>query len=193
MSFWVVVVPAERYEAERLGYHETLELTGADTDPAARPEPGDEVLLVVRADPPAVFGLGRVTRSPRQDDPDDEHSGAAGSLAVAYTRRLMDAPQPVDGLRLDGGLCPLDEAAYRAVAASLPRPATRRSWLVGLDLPIEAESPAEAVRQFWAYVNQLGPNELPVFVSPAHDELAMRAYLLTEPVNLDPEEDEEEG
>jgi hypothetical protein len=64
----------------------------------------------------------------------------------------------------------------------------RRTWLVSVDLPIEAADPAEAVRQFWAYVRELGPGELPAFVSPAGDELAMRAYVLGQPVNLDPEE-----
>ncbi len=67
-----------------------------------------------------------------------------------------------------------------------------RSWLVSVDLPIEAESPAEAVAQFWTYLQQLGPAELPAFVSPADDELAMAAYVLgenAEEVNLDPEEE----
>jgi hypothetical protein len=192
MSYWAVAVPTERYEAERRLYPEALELTGAETDPAAPPEPGDEVLLVVRADTPAIFGLGRVMRSPGQADPDDERSEPAGPLVVAYTRRLLDAPEPLHGLALDGGICRLDEAAFRAAAAKLAPPVDLCNWLVSLDLPIEAASPAEAVRQFWAYVNQLGPNELPVFVAPANDELAMRAYVLGEPVNLDPEEDEDE-
>jgi hypothetical protein len=65
-----------------------------------------------------------------------------------------------------------------------------RTWLVSLDLPIEADSAADAVRQFWAYVRELGPDELPTFVSPTHDELAMQAMVAGEPVNLDPEEDE---
>lgn len=67
----------------------------------------------------------------------------------------------------------------------------RRAWLVSVDLPIEAETPAEAVRQFWTYVRQLGPGELPAYVAPVGDELAMRAYLLGAQVNLDPEEDED--
>lgn len=66
----------------------------------------------------------------------------------------------------------------------------RPSWLVSVDLPIEAESPADAVAQFWAYVAELGPAQLPTFVSPSGNELAMQAYVLDEPVNLDPEEDE---
>ena len=63
----------------------------------------------------------------------------------------------------------------------------KKVWLVSVDLPIEADDPAEAVRTFWNYVRDLGPDQLPAFVSPAGDELAMQAYVLGEPVNLDPE------
>jgi hypothetical protein len=66
----------------------------------------------------------------------------------------------------------------------------KKTWLVSVDLPIEADSPSEAVAQFWAYLRELGSGELPAFVSPTGDELAMRAYVRDEPVNLDPEEDE---
>ena len=62
-------------------------------------------------------------------------------------------------------------------------------WQVSVSLPIEADSPAEAVAVFWTYVSPLGPDQLPAYVSPAGDELAMRAYLHSEPTNLDPEED----
>jgi hypothetical protein len=65
----------------------------------------------------------------------------------------------------------------------------KRTWLVSVDLPIEADTPAEAVAEFWAYLGELGPRELPAFVSPAGDELAMRAYLGGEPHELDPEDD----
>jgi len=58
--------------------------------------------------------------------------------------------------------------------------AARTTWLVSLDLPIEAGSAAEAVQNFWAYLRELGPTELPVFVSPTGDELAMQAYLVDE-------------
>ena len=62
-------------------------------------------------------------------------------------------------------------------------------WLVSLALPIEASSAVEAVREFWSYVTSLGPEELPAFVSPAADELAMRAYVMDREAALDPEED----
>jgi len=67
---------------------------------------------------------------------------------------------------------------------------SRRTWLVSLDLPIEAATPAEAVAEFWAYLQELGPDELPVFVSPASDELAMQVFVAGQPHELDPEADE---
>ncbi len=68
-------------------------------------------------------------------------------------------------------------------------PRVTRAWLVGVDLPIEADSPVEAVRRYWAYLHDLGPAQLPAFVAPVGDELAMQAYLLDGPAALDPEED----
>lgn len=69
------------------------------------------------------------------------------------------------------------------------RAADQQDWLVSVCLPIEAGTPAEAVRAFWGYVGQLGAAQLPTFVSPSGDELAMQAYLLGEPTDLDPEQD----
>jgi|SRR6476660_3980378 len=75
-------------------------------------------------------------------------------------------------------------------AGPVARPAHAvRTWLVSVDLPIEAATPADAVHQFWSYVRQLGPSELPAYVRPSDDELAMRAYVLGVEVNQDPEED----
>jgi hypothetical protein len=70
------------------------------------------------------------------------------------------------------------------------RVVTRQAWLVSVALPIEAASPAEAVREYWRYVEQLGGEELPAFVSPVGNELAMTAWLMGAETNLDPEEDE---
>jgi hypothetical protein len=174
MRYWAVVVPAERYEAERLYHHETVELSGAEDQ---KPNPGDDVLLVAATEPPVLFGLGRIATT----DP----------LLIAYTRRNLDEPRAVDGLDLDGPLQAVTEDAFWAAAARLAPLPDRREWLVSMDLPIEAESPGEAVRLFWTYVRELGPRELPVFVSPADDELAMQAYVLGGPTNLDPEEDDD--
>ena len=60
---------------------------------------------------------------------------------------------------------------------------------MSVDLPIEAASPAEAVRLFWSYVYELGPQELPAFVAPTGNELAMQAFVLGVESNQDPEED----
>jgi hypothetical protein len=66
--------------------------------------------------------------------------------------------------------------------------APRARWLVSIALPIEASSPAEAVREFWSYVDSLGPDELPAYVSPAADELAMRAFVMDREAALDPDD-----
>lgn len=65
----------------------------------------------------------------------------------------------------------------------------QQTWLVSVDLPVEAGTAAEAVVEFWRYLQRLGPDELPTFVSPLGDEYAMQAYVGGEPHDLDPEED----
>jgi hypothetical protein len=205
MGQWAIVVTAERYAAERLYAHDALDLTGlADTCAGggenAGPRPGEPVVLIA-ADPPMLFGLGRVrdlSRGPHAD-PDDPDAEPVDDthLVVAYTHRLLDEPVDVGDL-LPGavrpGLLSLDEETHARVAgrvaAAARVDADKADWLVSVALPIEAATPAEAVREFWSYVDQLGPRELPAFVSPARDELAMRAFVLGEPANLDPEEDD---
>ncbi|MFE9689060.1 hypothetical protein [Micromonospora sp. NPDC005806] len=187
---WAVLLPAERYEAERLVHHDTLELTGLDG--AARPRPGDPVAVLVD-EPLRLVALGRVALATAEtrEDPDDPQSEAGpGALVVTYTRRVLDEPVPVDGLALTGPVTGLDLAVWRELADRIGPPPARRSWLVSLDLPIEASAPAEAVRLFWSYVQELGPRELPAFVSPAGNELAMQAFVLGAEANQDPEEDD---
>ncbi|MCX4386890.1 hypothetical protein OG777_08105 [Micromonospora peucetia] len=187
---WAVLLPTGRYEAERLVHHDTLELTGL-TD-APRPRPGDRVAVLVDA-PPRLVALGRVAAASGQEpeDPDDPQSERAETpLVVAYTRRAFDEPVPADALALDGPVTALAPTAFRELSDRLGPPPQRRPWLVSLDLPIEAGSPAEAVRLFWAYVQELGPRELPAFVSPFGDELAMQAFVLGAEANQDPEEDD---
>jgi hypothetical protein len=174
MRHWAVVIPADRYARERQVHNDRL--TYGDQPAVSDATPGDRVALIAQTDPPVLFGLGE----------------AVAGGGVRYTRRLFDRPLPAEGLitvaagrrtdRLDG------EAFARIEAAAGP-PGPRAAWLVSLDMPIEAESPAEAVRQFWSYVRDLGPSELPAFVSPAGDELSMQAYLLGAETNLDPEEE----
>lgn len=199
MAHWLVVVPNDRYLAERLYHHDTLELSAEPGDALAD---GDTV-AVAAGDPPAVFALGRVVGGVHSDeaDPDDpdapEPDRAGGDqITIRYTHRLLDAPVPLDGAASPVGrpvsLPPSDFATLKdKISPEYAVDAPRREWLVSVDLPIEASSPAEAVRQFWSYVRQLGPAELPAYVSPADDELAMQAYVLGEEANLDPEEEDE--
>ena len=188
MGHWAVVISDERHEAERLFHHDTLELTGIGRP---RPAPGDEVLVVAGHDSPAVVALGRVRQVEPEHDPDDPSPGDDEPLVVTYTRRAFDEPVPAERLALGQPVVPVDPETFQAISGSLRPSADRSTWLVSLDLPVEASSPAEAVRVFWSYVMELGPRELPAFVSPAGDELAMQAFVLGEQANLDPEEDED--
>ncbi|MFF5234757.1 hypothetical protein [Dactylosporangium sp. NPDC000521] len=168
MAKWAVVVSGERYEQERLYASRFVPGT---TLPA-----GDEALLVAAVDPPVVFGVAR----------------ADGEGRLRYTVDLIAEPVPF-GKSLEQGEHRLDEAAFGAVTQGVTgaakQPAAKRTWLVSVDLPIEAASPGEAVREFWTYVRDLGPAELPAFVWPAGDELAMQAFVLGAEANQDPEED----
>jgi hypothetical protein len=165
MAKWAVVVAEDRYSQERLYASQFV--------PGAELPAGDEALLVAALDPPVVFGVAR--------------ADAEGRLR--YTVNLIDAPLPFDAT-LEPGTHPVDEAAFTAVtgAARTTRPG-RRTWLVSVDLPIEAASPGEAVREFWSYVRDLGPAELPAYVWPVGDELAMQAFVLGAEANQDPEEE----
>ena len=196
MAYWLVVVPAEQHDAERLYYHDELEWSGERDDQLNE---GDEVVLAA-GDPLVAFGLGRVTRR----GADAAGDGAASKpgdhpagVTIRYTHRMLDDPLPLTGVSgAVGRPVPLDDRAYKEIAEQASDQhavtAPRRTWLVSVDLPIEATSPAEAVRQFWSYVRQLGPRELPAFVWPSHDELAMQAYVLGQETNLDPEEEDDE-
>jgi hypothetical protein len=170
MAQWAVTIPADIWASERLFQHDAVSVPGKG------PAIGDDVLLVA-GEPPRAVALGTVAEV--GDD----------TLLVTYARRAFDEPPPAD-LALSEGATALDADDYRRMAAALGREADRRPWLVSLDLPVEAPTPAEAVRQFWSYVLELGPAELPAFVSPYGDELAMQAFVLGEEANLDPEEDE---
>jgi hypothetical protein len=113
-------------------------------------------------------------------------------LVVAYRRRSFDEPVPADELKLAEPVAEVEDELFQRFATRLTAGPDRQTWLVSLDLPIEAATPAEAVRQFWSYVLELGPAELPTFVSPSGDELAMQAFVLGTQANQDPEEDEDE-
>jgi hypothetical protein len=160
-----LVLSAADYARERLFAHAAV---GVDD----RPNVDDRVVLVADGH---VFGLGRVYERGQ----------------VRYTHRLFDEPA-LFAEPAPAGLHPLTAESFGRVAASIGAEhrvdADKRTWLVSVDLPIEAVSPAEAVREFWTYVLQLGPGELPAYVWPTGEELAMQAYLLGEVANQDPEE-----
>ena len=188
MAQWAVIIPADRWATERLFHHDTLTVAGlAGVQPAA----GEGVLLVAEGpaeeEIPQVVALGVV-------DAAAARRGAHGvpELSVTYTRRSFDEPVPGDGLKLAEPVAEVDEELFQRLAARLVAGPDRQTWLVSLDLPIEAATPAEAVRQFWSYVLELGPAELPTFVSPSGDALAMQAFVLGEQANQDPEEDEDD-
>jgi hypothetical protein len=179
MAHWAVVLPAERFEEERLFAHDSVRLPGPG------PQPGDVALLVADGPEPVLFGLGRV----RADGSPDR------APVVVYTHRMLDEPVPVGGLELSGpGVYPLEPAVFAASADEIDSyrrvDGPKRTWLVSVDLPIEAASPAEAVRLFWSYVYELGPKELPAFVMPTGNELAMQAFVLGVESSQDPEEDD---
>jgi len=184
MAQWAVIIPADRWATERLFHHDSLTVAGLA---GAQPAPGEQVLLVTEGDIPQVVALGVAEAAPAR-------RGAHGvpELTVSYLRRSFDAPVPADELKLAEPVAEVDEELFQRLAARVGAGPDRQTWLVSLDLPIEAATPAEAVRQFWSYALELGPAELPTFVSPSGDELAMQAFVLGEQANQDPEEDEDD-
>lgn len=178
MAQWAVVIPAERWAQERLFHHDSLTVAAADLAGAAADlagaAAGDDVLLVTGDH---VVAVGRVELV------------ADDALEIAYVRRLFDAPVPADELK-PGTMVERD--VYDRVVAQIGGTGNRATWLVSVALPIEATTPADAVRQFWSHVRELGPAELPAYVWPSGDELAMQAFVLGAEANQDPEEDDEE-
>jgi hypothetical protein len=179
MAQWAVIIPADRWATERLFHHDTV--TVACAAPAV--EPDDEVLLVADG---GVVALARAAKA--------EGDG----LVLAYRRRQFDDPVPAGEFGLhpatEARVVAVDPPTFRRLAAGLGSGAAhreRKNWLVSVALPIEAETPAEAVRQFWSHVLALGPVELPAYVWPSGDELAMQSFVLGEEANQDPEEEDE--
>lgn len=179
MAQWAVTIPADRWATERLFQHDTVTVAGA----APAVEPDDEVLLVADG---GVVALARVAKAGGDD------------LVLTYRQRAFDEPVPADDLASgpadEAGVVAVDAATFRRLASRLTSgaaPGKRNNWLVSVALPIEAETPAEAVRQFWSHLVALGPVELPTYVWPSGDELAMQAFVLGEEANQDPEEDDD--
>ncbi|GIF10993.1 hypothetical protein [Actinoplanes teichomyceticus] len=169
MAQWSVIIPSEQWATERLFQQDVVVVAGGPAGVA----PGDEALLVADEH---VVALARVEK-------------ADGALTLAYLRRAFDEPVPAGALATAG---PVAEADFRHVADRLGPVRPKGNWLVSVALPIEAATPAEAVRQFWSHVVELGPRELPTYVWPSGDELAMQAFVLGVEANQDPEEEDEE-
>jgi hypothetical protein len=173
MAHWAVTIADQRWATERLFHHDTLTLAGV---PAVAAD--DEVLLVAGDQVVALARAGKAE---------------GGDLVLTYLRRSFDAPVPAAGLALTAEVTPLEPATFDRLAAALGAGrGPGRAWLVSVALPIEAASPADAVRQFWSHVLELGPAELPAYVWPSGDELAMQAFVLGAEANQDPEEDDED-
>ncbi|MBM2622288.1 hypothetical protein JIG36_42975 [Actinoplanes sp. LDG1-06] len=178
MAQWAVIIPADRWATERLFHHDTVAVSGG----AGPIGPDDEVLLVADGE---VVALAQAVPA----DGDD--------LVLAYLRRAFDQPVSASELGLDDHvrIAPVDPAVFRGLAEAIggvTAAGDKKTWLVSVALPIEAATPAEAVRQFWSHVLELGPVELPTYVWPSGNELAMQAFVLGEEANQDPEEEDED-
>jgi hypothetical protein len=189
MRCWAVTVSEERFAGERLYAFDTLTIPDAVSGAAspAAPAPGDVAVLLIAEHPVRLFGLGTVAAG--------HHVAVAGDLVIVYTHRLFDEPVGVCDILAEParpGVRQLSPDTYAQLASRSGPVRTdphRREWFVSVSLPIEASSSAEAVREFWTYLTKLGPRELPAYVWPRNDELAMRAYVLGDEANQDPEED----
>nr|WP_127498311.1 hypothetical protein [Actinoplanes solisilvae] len=175
MAQWAVIIPADRWATERLFHHDTVAVPGG----AGPVDPDDEVLLVAGNE---VVALAQAIKAEGDE------------LVLTYVRRAFDHPAPAAELSLDDDMriAPVDPDRFRRLAATLAGVTPKTTWLVSVALPIEATTPADAVRQFWSHALELGPAELPTYVWPSGDELAMQAFVLGEESNQDPEEDEDE-
>jgi hypothetical protein len=178
MAQWAVIIPADQWATERLFHNEAVTVAGGSGAVAT----DEEVLLVADGQ---VVALTRAAKTGGDD------------LVLAYLRRSFDEPVPAAGLNLPpAGPVEVEPELFRRLSASLGGSAAptgaQPSWLVSVTLPIEAATPAAAVRQFWSHVLELGPVELPTYVWPYGDELAMQAFVLGEEANQDPEEEDDE-
>ena len=172
---WAVLLPAGRYDAERLVHHDALELTLPAGAPALRP--GDPV-AVLADEPPRLVALGRVTPPRRADVAGDVHPAVvrhAGAGRIGGGHRAGQRPRPG---HLPRAGRPARPAAATPHLAGQPRPADR-GRVAGRG------GPALLVVRAGA-----GSGELPAFVSPSGDELAMQAFVLGVEANQDPEEDD---
>jgi hypothetical protein len=177
MALWAAILPAKQWATERLFHNEVVTVAGGAGEVV-----GDEEVLVI-ADG-HVVALARAVKT----DGDD--------LVLAYHRRAFDRPVPAPEVAPEGvaGVVAVAPEVFRRLAGALVGETVARkpTWLVSVAMPIEAGTPAEAVREFWSHVRELGPAELPTYVWPSGDELSMQAFVLGEEANQDPEEEDED-
>ena len=189
MRHWAAIITEDQFTTERLYARDVIEIAGVG-EGAATAEEGDAVALLAASDPAVIFGHGRVS------------GRSAGGVLVTYAARAFDdpPPAPADVLPVDAptlpGLFPLPPAQHTRLSTLVSATASaadgRSVWFVSVAVPVEATTRAEAVREFWTYVDKLGPVELPAYVWPLGDELSMQPYVLGKLTNLDPEEGEPE-
>jgi hypothetical protein len=180
MAYWVGVVPGPVSPGDLPAQvkFEDVRLTRAV-------RPADPVALVALTPTPGLVGVGEIgglfAYGPAGAQP--------ASVWVRVTRRV-DPPVEVPAPPNEPGLYAISPAGFVDITrtAQGARSLLPPEWMVSVSLPIEAETRADAVRAFWAYVQSLGPTELPAFVWPRGNELALQAYVLGDPVNLDPED-----
>jgi hypothetical protein len=221
MAVWAVTIPADQWATERLFHNETVTVAGAagavapDEEVllvaddrvvalarAAKADGDDLVLTYLRRafdEPVPAAGLtapggGSVSTAPGGGSVSTAPGGGPAPTAPGGGPVSTAATDEPVLTAAGGGPVEVEPQVFRRLAAALgaePGPGTP-TWLVSLALPIEAGTPADAVRQFWTHVVELGPRELPTYVWPSGDELAMQAFVLGEEANQDPEEDDED-
>ncbi len=185
MRHWVGIISEQQFAIERLYARDVIGIA-ARPDDAEAAEKGDPVVLVAAGRPTVLFGHGIIRG--RSDE---------GGVLVEYQVRIFDDPRPVPAdvtpTPAGVGLHSLPTAQFTRLStlvdATVEASAGRSVWFVSVSLPIEASTRAEAVREFWTYVDKLGPMELPAYVWPLGDELDMQAFVQGAVANLDPEED----
>jgi hypothetical protein len=206
MQHWVAIVGEDRFASERLYAHDSVIVPAQGVAPTA----GDPVLLVVAGDPPQLFGLGKILSCYGEsvavaythrvlDEPVPSPLPPEGLPSPSEALPFEGLPSPSETHRSAEsasalGLAAIPAEAYERVAGQVPASrridADRSEWFVSVTLPIEARSRAEAVREFWTYIDKLGPQELPAYVWPRGDELAMQSFVLGTPTIDDPEDAE---
>src|SRR5262249_47516780 len=125
--------------------------------------PADHVALVTLAPTPSLVGVGEVGGF-------FGYGPAGGQPASGWVRVTgrVDPPVEVSPPENEPGLYAISPARFVDITGTTEGGLSQLppEWMVSVSLPIEAETRADAVRAFWAYVQSLGPAHLPAFVWP---------------------------